>query len=150
MIHAFIFGLSQTMSIVTLAAAALLLATIIVVVVIGKRAGDKKRLTREVKNQTYVKNGVKYTHSDTLKNSDGSIRITHTECDVILKAGKTYRAARNGFLMPGKYKVLSIAGGEETFYIRLGNFVREYRHGDGVVVAEGEEITAVSHSVVLR
>jgi hypothetical protein len=150
MIQSFIFGLSQTISIVTIVAAAVVLATLIIVIVVGKRAGDKRRVTREAKNQTYIKDGVKYTHSDAVLNADGSVRVTKNEADVVLRMGKTYRAARNGYLLPGKYKVLSSGSGEERFYIRLGNFVREYSHGDEIIVASSEEITAVSHSVVLR
>ena len=52
--------------------------------------------------------------------------------------------------MPGKYTVLSSSDGADSFNIRAGGFVREYKHGDSIVIAEGDEVTAVSHTVVLR
>ena len=38
----------------------------------------------------------------------------------------------------------------ETFKLRLCGIVREYNHGDTVVLGEGEEICAVSASIILR
>jgi len=63
---------------------------------------------------------------------------------------KKQGATKGGALMPGKYTALSAHGGADTFNIRIGGFVREYKHGDELVIADGEEITAVSHTVVLR
>ena len=52
--------------------------------------------------------------------------------------------------MPGQYTVLAGADGAEAFNVRVGGFVREFRHGDTIVLADGDEITAVSHTIVLR
>jgi len=146
----FLFGLDQTISIITIVAAAVVLLALIVVIIIGRRSSNKKRVNREVKNQTYVKDGQKFTYSDALTNADGTMRVTKTEEDRVLKAGKTYRALKNGHILPGKYKVLSASGSDETFMIRLGNFARVFKHGDEIVIAHGQEIKAVSHTVVLR
>ena len=61
-----------------------------------------------------------------------------------------FKAEKDGELLPGQYTVLSGADGVDAFNVRVGGFVRELHHGDTIVLGDGEEITAVSHTVVLR
>lgn len=59
-------------------------------------------------------------------------------------------AEKNGELPPGTYTVLATSDGTAAFKLRLGGLVREYKHGDTVVLGDGESICAVSCSVILR
>jgi len=96
-----------------------------------------------------IKNGVRYTLDEKIADGE-SANVTHVEGDIILAAGKTYKAEKGGKLIPGTYTVLAVSEKTETFKLRLGGIVREYNHGDTVVLGEGEEICAVSASVILR
>ena len=52
--------------------------------------------------------------------------------------------------MPGTYTVLAASENTPSFKLRVGGLVRTYTHGDTLVLAEGEEICAVSCAVILR
>ena len=52
-------------------------------------------------------------------------------------------------IKPGKYTVLSAYSNEETFNIRIGGFVKEYKHGQEIVLADGDEICPTSTTIIL-
>ena len=128
---------------------AVLVVVLIAAAVVALRKKNKGKTDSDKAGKVNVVDGVRYTASDKIT-SGGEVNVTHNEGDVVLKAGKNYKAEKNGFLMPGKYTVLSASDGADSFNIRAGGFVREYKHGDSIVIAEGDEVTAVSHTVVLR
>lgn len=117
---------------------------------IARRKNKKPSGSEATAGKVKVVDGVRYSESAGIEDSAGNVSVTHNEGDVVLAAGKTYKAEKGGSLMPGKYTVLSAHGGADSFNIRTGGFVREYKHGDELVLADGDEITAVSHAVVLR
>ena len=88
--------------------------------------------------------GVRYAEEPSVK------KVSHREGDYVLAVDKTVKAEKDGELLPGQYTVLSGADGVDAFNVRVGGFVRELHHGDTIVLGDGEEITAVSHTVVLR
>ena len=49
----------------------------------------------------------------------------------------------------GKYTVLT-ADGSDSFNIRVNGLVREIKHGDVLILGEGDTFCPVSHTVVLR
>ena len=102
------------------------------------------------KHAVYVKDGVRYTYTDDVSDEKGKVAVTHREGDIILEKGITYIVGEQNGILPGKYTVLSAQETTEAFNIRLGDFVREYKHDSGIVLAEGEKICPVSHSVILR
>ena len=109
----------------------------------------------KAKNKTkagnvYVKDGVRYTKDKVETTETGDVKITHDRGDIILKYGVTYTVEKYGKIAPGKYTVLSAQEGTQKFNLRLGGFVREYAHASDLVLKEGEQICAVSHSVILR
>lgn len=119
----------------------IILAIIITVAVKRKRKNDIA--TGKVK----IINGVRYSIDDKLNANN---TVSHHKGDIILKKGETYKVAKNGFVMPGKYIVLSANENTKATNIRVSGLVREYKHNSNIVLAEGEEITAVSSSIVLR
>ncbi len=123
---------------------AIVLTAAIIVSVKTKKA--KNSLTEKVK----VVDGVRYSVSEVTEKPDGDINVTHNQGDLVVSKGETVIAVKNGKVMPGKYKVLSANENDEKFNLRVGGFVREYSHGDNIVLGEGDELTAVSHTVILR
>ena len=57
---------------------------------------------------------------------------------------------KNIYVKPGKYTMLATKDDEEKFNVRIGVYVKEYSHAQEIVLAEGEEITAVSTDIILR
>ena len=70
--------------------------------------------------------------------------------DLILRQNQTYTTKRGGDLKPGKYTILSARENEDAFNVRIGIYVKEYKHGQDVVIGESEEITPVSTDIILR
>jgi len=121
-----------------------LIAVIIVVIV------NKKKLTKNATDKVVIKDGVRYTKDQNVVKDNGNMNITHNVGDVLLAPGKKYTATKTGKLQPGKYTVLSADGTAEKFNIRVSGFVREFEHNSKIVIAEGDAITAVSHTIILR
>ena len=135
----FMADTSLILSVVLLVAAVLLMAFAVAILVI---APAKKEEEKEEKIK--VVDGVRYAEEPSVK------KVSHREGDYVLAVDKTVKAEKDGELLPGQYTVLSGADGVDAFNVRVGGFVREFRHGDTIVLGDGEEITAVSHTVVLR
>ncbi|MBP5357012.1 MAG: hypothetical protein J6Y68_02555 [Clostridia bacterium] len=121
----------------------ILLIAVIVLVIKNRKPKDKA-------DNVKIKDGVRYTKTTAAFSEDGSVAITHREGDAVLERGKTYTAVKDGYVMPGKYTVLSSEEGTDKFNVRLGGFVRQLSHGTEIVLAEGDEITPVSTNIVLR
>ena len=79
-----------------------------------------------------------------------NVEVTLEKQDIIISAHQTIIASKNGTLRPGKYSILSGDSGVDAFNVRIGKFVKEYKHGDVVVIANGEEVTPTSHKIILR
>jgi len=127
--------------------------TIVVIVgivrLIKKRKIDAEIASREV-DDVIEKKGVRYTEDMTIVDQEGNMNISYGKGDVVLKQNETYTAERKGYVKPGKYTILSTKDDETKFNIRIGIYVKEYAHGQEIVLTEGEEITAVSTDIILR
>lgn len=110
-----------------------------------KRTSSGDRLAQEV----VVKDGVRYSKDPAIE-KNGRENVSHAEGDFVLAAGKTYRAKKNGELLPGAYTVLAANDAAHSFKLRVGGYVRNFVHGDALVLHENEEVCAVSVSVILR
>ena len=96
-----------------------------------------------------IVDGVRYSQGKAIADS-GGMNVTHLQNDFILVKNKVYRAEKGGKLLPGAYTALSAGGNDENFKLRVGGLVKNFVHGDKIVLGEGEEICAVSASVILR
>lgn len=105
--------------------------------------------SREVDDVT-IKHGVRYTDDMTIVTKDGDTNISYGKGDCLLKQNETYVATKNGYVHPGKYTILATKDDENSFNVRIGTYVKEYKHGQEIVLTEGEKITAVSTNVILR
>ena len=127
--------------------ALILIALIIVVaVLLTRRKSEKKAKTVDKIN---VIDGVRY-NEDKAADRQNAENVALVKGDIILQQGKTYKAVKNGFLMPGKYTMYSSNGNNQKINVRLGGFVKEYGYRTEIVLAEGDEICGVSDTIILR
>ena len=139
----------QVMTGVIIALGIVCVGLIIAVAVLSiklRKATERKSSADDVR----IVDGVRYTKYGTEEAADGSPVVSHLESDIVLKRGVTYKVGKDLKLIPGKYAVLSASEKQSAFNIRIGGLVREVRHGDDIVLGEGDTICAVSHSVILR
>jgi hypothetical protein len=97
-----------------------------------------------------IKNGVRYTVDQTVVDEEGNVNVSLGQKDILLQMNKTEVVGIKNRVKPGKYVLLSTRTKDETFNIRVGSYVREYHHNESIVLADGQEVTAVNCSVVLR
>lgn len=95
-----------------------------------------------------IKKGVRYT-TDELPEKNNKANVTYNEKDIVLEINKEYVVGENKML-PGTYTVLASNETYTKFNLRVGGVVREYKHGQKIVLSKGDTITAVSHIVILR
>jgi len=117
---------------------------ILLIAVIVLAVQNKRLKTSGIK----IKNGVRYT-TDEVINKDSKSNITYNEKDILLEVGQEYVVGDKPML-PGTYFVLATNETYDKFNLRVGGFVREYKHGEKIVLKKGDKITAVSHAVILR
>lgn len=111
-----------------------------------KKAEEKSRMVDDVK----IEKGVRYTEDQTIVNEEGETNISYNRKDVILQPRKVMIVGKKNEIKPGKYTVLSAYSNENTFNIRIGLYVKEYSHGQEIILAEGEEICPTSTTIILR
>lgn len=139
----------QVMTGVIIALGIVCVGLIIAVAVLSiklRKATERKSSADDVR----IVDGVRYTKYGTEEAADGSPVVSHLESDIVLKRGVTYKVGKDLKIIPGKYAVLSASEKQSAFNIRIGGLVREVRHGDDIVLGEGDTICAVSHSIILR
>ncbi len=115
---------------------------LIAVIVLAKQKHDLKF------GGIKIKNGTRYTKDEMIEKGNET-NITYNEKDIILEVNKEYVVGEDKFL-PGTYIVLATNETYNKFNLRIGGVVREYVHGQKVVLSKGDTITAVSHIVILR
>ena len=128
-----------------LGAGALVLITIFVVAYALKK--NKKKAAA---NLVETKN-VRYTYETDTLDKEGHTKISLTKGDWILAPGNTYKVGvGEGMIKPGKYIILTSDENADKFNIRVDGYVREYEHNQEIILADKSEITAVSHTIILR
>ncbi len=118
----------------------------------NEELGIKKK--KEKENLDIV-DDVRYTMEENVVNVDEvtqeeTVNATYKQNDFMLNQNTPVTISTQTELKPGKYVVLSTDENMQSFNIRVGIYVREYKHGQEVVLAEGDTICAVSANVILR
>lgn len=131
--------------VLAIAAAILLIALIAVAVQFSKY----KKRGSDYADRVKIVDGVRYSRDDAVT-KDGAANVTLSQGDFLLEQGKTYTADKKGELLPGKYTVLASSDATKSFKLRAGGYVRDYSHGDTLVLAQGDTVCAVSCNVILR
>ena len=133
-----------------LAAFVVLLTIIIVSVKAAKAKKRKAELKKREVDDVIVKGNVRYSEDATIVDENGEQNVSYVKHDIILQPRKMVQVSTKGELKPGKWTVLSAYGNEDTFNIRIGLYVKEYKHGQEIVLAEGDEICPTSTTIILR
>ena len=110
------------------------------------RAEEK---TREV-DDVIIKHGVRYTPEATSVDKDGVENVTYIKGDIIIKPRKVVKVGKNEEVKPGKWTILASNDSITVFNVRVGNYVQEYKHGQEIILAEGDEICPTSTTIILR
>ena len=143
-------GLEDYVFWIIVACGAVTVLAVVLIIVFAAKANKRKPGGRKAPKTKTVKR-VRYSHKDEYIEIGNSVNVTHNRGDIAIAKGKIYTARRKrGDILPGQYTVLTTAKAEDKFNIRLGGFMREYSHGDTIVIPEGETIICTSHSILLR
>lgn len=112
-------------------------------------AREKGKNAQNEADKVKVVDGVRYSLDDAVTR-EGEANVTLQKGDVLLRRGVSYTAKKGSALLPGTYTALAASDAAASFKLRAGGAVRSYNHGDTLVLAEGEEVCAVSCNVILR
>ena len=133
----------------------IIIALIVIAIIVGivnsvkkakKRAEEK---TREV-DEVIVKHGVRYTPEATIVDEQGNDNVTFVKGDIVIKPRKVMKVGKKEEIKPGKWTVLASNESATKFNIRVGNYVQEYKHGQEIILSEGDEICPTSTTIILR
>ena len=134
----------------------IIIFAIIAIAVISSIIGTIKRAkiraeekTREV-DDVVVKHGVRYTPEATIVDKDGVENVTFIKGDIIIKPRKVLKVGKHEEVKPGKWTILASNDSVTVFNVRVGNYVQEYKHGQEIILAEGDEICPTSTTIILR
>lgn len=129
---------------------------VIVIAIVGSIIGTIKKnkiraeeKTREV-DDVIIKHGVRYTPEATIVEKDGTENVTYIKGDIIIKPRKVAKVGKNEDVKPGKWTILASNDSVTVFNVRVGNYVQEYKHGQEIILAEGDEICPTSTTIILR
>ena len=124
-----------------------LIASIIGTIKRAKIRAEEK--TREV-DDVVVKHGVRYTPEATIVDKEGVENVTFIKGDIIIKPRKVMKVGKHEDVKPGKWTILASNDSVTVFNVRVGNYVQEYKHGQEIILAEGDEICPTSTTIILR
>jgi len=93
--------------------------------------------------------GVRYSAGDDIGTAENP-NMTYVREDIIISQNETEIVGKKNRVKSGKYTILATIDNVESFYVRIGTYVRGVKHGSEIILAEGEKITPVSCSIILR
>lgn len=130
--------------------AIVLISSIVTIVSMVKSRKNKQNQKLKEVNSVEEQGGVRYTPDATIVDDNGNMTVSYIKNDIILQPRKMVEVGKKSGIKPGKYTVLSAYGNETTFNIRIGLYVKEYNHGQEVVLVDGDEICPTSTTIILR
>ena len=129
---------------------AIVVSMIVSIVRVIKKAKIRaEEKTREV-DDVVVKHGVRYTPEATIVDKDGVENVTFIKGDIIITPRKVMKVGKHEDVKPGKWTILVSNDSVTVFNVRVGNYVQEYKHGQEIILAEGDEICPTSTTIILR
>ena len=113
---------------------------------LGNIIAKKKKI-----NKTGIdeEKGVRYSADDDIGTAENP-NMTFVREDIIIAQNETEIVGKKNKVKSGKYTILSTIDTMDSFYVRIGSYVRGVKHGSEIILAEGEKITPVSCSIILR
>lgn len=133
--------------VILLAIVVSLIVSIVRVIKKAKIRAEEK--TREV-DDVIIKHGVRYTPEATIVDKQGVENVTYIKGDIIIKPRKVAKVGKHEEVKPGKWTILASNDSATVFNVRIGNYVQEYKHGQEIVLSEGDEICPTSTTIILR
>ena len=133
-----------------LAGAILIITAAVTIKRMVKKRKAKKESEQKQAEPVVEKDGVRYTPDAEIVGDNGEVNVSYVNQDIILQPRKAVTVDKKGVIKPGKYTVLSAYENEDSFNIRIGLYVKEYKHGQEIVLADGEEICPTSSTIILR
>ncbi|MBQ2864011.1 MAG: hypothetical protein IJE91_00930 [Clostridia bacterium] len=117
-----------------------------------KRKKQEEAIEKEkTEKNLEIIDDVRYTaETNPVEEQTGDVNVTHLQGDIVLNQNTPVTVDKNGQIKPGKYILISTDANTSSFNIRVGIYVREYKHNQEIVLAEGDTICSVSGSVILR
>ena len=130
-------------------AAGLFLVAAVVFACLYFRVKGKNTAGEQYADGVKISGGVRYSKDAAVFDENGA-NISLQKGDFVLEKGKTYTAEKGGALLAGKYTVLAASRETDPIKLRVGGIVRDFSHGDTLVLADGEQVSAVSRTAILR
>lgn len=133
----------------------IIIAIIVIAIIVGIVNSVKKakiraeEKSREV-DDVVVKHGVRYTPEATIVDEQGNDNVTFVKGDIIIKPRKVLKVGKHEEIKPGKWTILASNESATKFNVRVGNYVQEYKHGQEIILSEGDEICPTSTTIILR
>ncbi len=133
----------------------IIIAAIVIALIVGIVTTIKKAKIREEEKSREVgevveKHGVRYTPEATIVDQAGNENVTYIKGDIIIKPKKSLKVGKKEDIKPGKWTILAANDADTTFNVRVGLYVKEYKHGQEIILAEGDEICPTSTTIILR
>jgi len=133
---------------------AVVLVLVLLVIIEGMVRRNKKRGKHEAKTGVIETKDLRVSTPKTVETFDsmGNVQVSVATQDFICKKDKTLKAGtgKDADLKPGKYTVLTGADAVSQFYVKIGGFQRNMKHGDVIILGDGDEITASTTTIILR
>ncbi len=133
----------------------IIIAVILIAIIVGIAGTVKKakiraeEKSREV-DDVEIKHGVRYTPEATIVDEYGNENVTYIKGDILIKPKKSMKVGKKEAIKPGKWTILAANDAETSFNVRVGLYVKEYKHGQEIILSEGDEICPTSTTIILR
>ena len=93
--------------------------------------------------------GVRYSADDDIGTAENP-HMSLVREDIIIAQNETEVVGKKNKVKSGKYTILATIDSMDSFYVRIGSYVRGVKHGSEIILAEGEKITPVTCAIILR
>ena len=82
-----------------------------------------------------------------IKDANGNNNATFNQGDTLIAINQTLIVGED--LKPGKYTLLT-SDQSDKVNVRIGRYVKEYAHGQEIILSDNTKITPVSGDIILR
>ena len=137
------FQLVQTDKIIVIVALSVLVVGLIGAVVAIIRTLKKYKYTTKTERKKMEGSSVEIAAEDYLE------EMEMIGDSLVLARNVVYNVGEGGQIEEGKYVLRSAIEGETDFNVRYNGLVREVNDGTIIVLAEGDSIACVSHSMLI-
>ena len=108
-----------------------------------KRKKQEEAIEKEkTEKNLEIIDDVRYTaETNPVEEQTGDVNVTHLQGDIVLNQNTPVTVDKNGQIKPGKYILISTDANTSSFNIRVGIYVREYKHNQEIVSPSAKTIS---------